>query len=206
MLTQKEFLRIFVVWIILSFMVSFIDVFRFLKTLAAFAIILTVFIGAKKLVAYYYEAEEEEKIWYWDRYWFSKKARLKHPIPLGIILTLITPFLTLGSIIWLATTRTEVKPKNSRAVKRHGFYSYSELTEWHLALISAAGILSLLVLAPIAYIFNWSLLVRLSIYFAAYNVLPLSKLDGTKIFFGSRILYLITLALTAISLFYAFLL
>lgn len=205
MLTEKEFLSIFTIWLILSFFYSFIDVFRFLNSLLVFAIILTVFIGAKKLTAYYYEAEEEESIWKWRRYWFKENSYFNQPIPLGIILPIVIPFLTIGNVFWFASLQTKVRPKKSRAVKRHGFYSYSELTEWHLALISAAGILSLLILSFLAYLFNWTLLLKLSIFFGAYHLLPLGKLDGTKIYFGSKILYAFMVIITAISLSYAFL-
>ncbi len=208
MLKQKEFIRIFAVWIIISLMVSLkepVSAFRFVKILGIFAIIIATFTTCKKLAAYYYETEEEQKIWQWKRYGLREKAYFKESIPIGIILTIISPFLTAGSIIWLATTQSEIKPKKSRAAKRHGFLSFSELTEFHIAVISAAGIISLLILAPIAYLLNFPLLTKWSVYFAIFNIIPLGQLDGTKIFFGSRGLYAILLIFTALSLFYTFL-
>ena len=78
------------------------------------------------------------------------------------------------------------------------------MTEGHLALISAAGIFSMFLLSILAYIINFPELAKLSIFFATFNLLPLGKLDGTKIFLGSRPLYFLIILLDIIALSYAF--
>jgi Zn-dependent protease len=45
---------------------------------------------------------------------------------------------------------------------------------------------------------------RLSIYFAFFNMIPISDLDGNKIFFGSLILWSFLAALVLIGLGYVF--
>lgn len=171
-----------------------------------FAIVLIVYVTAKKLTAYYYEAEEVSKIWSFQRYGLYERSYFKHPIPIGILLPFLLSILTFGYIKWFAVIESDVKPTPTRAVKRHDYYSFSEMTEWHLALISASGILASLVLAPISYILNFPDLARVSVYFACFNLLPLGKLDGTRIFFGSLILWIILAAISLIALGYALLL
>ena len=61
-----------------------------------------------------------------------------------------------------------------------------------------------LVLAVVAYIIGQPDLARYSIYFSVWNLLHLGQLDGTKIFFGSRILWVVLFILSLIGLSLAF--
>jgi Zn-dependent protease len=91
-----------------------------------------------------------------------------------------------------------------RAAKRFGFYSYSELTDFHNALIGAGGIIALLILSFISYFPGFEYLSRIAAFYAFWNMIPISKLDGTQIFFGSRALWtalaIITIIFTAYAL------
>jgi Zn-dependent protease len=132
--------------------------------------------------------------------------KFKNPIQIGLILPLITSIITFGNLVWLTSTTFDVKPKSYRAAKRFGLYSFSEVTENHIGLIAFWGILFNLILAVIAYILNFPEFARLSIYYAAFNLLPLSELDGNKLFFGNMVLWCITTIVTLIALAYAILL
>jgi len=206
MISTREFVALVVALIVLSFSNAFINLDFFIKSLLIFAIILTIHVAAKKITAYYYEAEEETKIWTFQRYGLYTRSYFRTPIPIGIILSFILPILSYGNIPWFAVTESDIKPTIARAAKRHDFYSFTEMTEWHLALISAAGIASVLVLSIFAYLLNFPDLARAGIYFACFNMLPLGKLDGTRIFFGSRVLYAILALFCLVGLGYALLL
>ncbi len=205
MITLKELGSLLLAIIVLSFSYAFLSRNLFLASLVAFIIIIVLNVLAKKLMAYYVEAEEETKLWTFQRYGWYSKSYLKTPFPIGLVLGFILPLVTLGTIPWLAVLESDVKGTSTRAAGRHDFYSYSEMTEWHIALISAAGIIICFILAPIAYFANFSILAKLSLFYAAFNLLPLGKLDGTRIFFGSKILYALLVAIALIGLFYAFL-
>lgn len=214
MLTLKELLAIILMVIILAFSNSFLkfSLFSFLNSVVFFAIILLFYVGAKKLAASYYESEEETKIWSFQRYGMYERSYLKTPVPIGIILPFILSILSLGYIKWFAVTESEVKPTSSRAVRRHDYYSYSEMTEWHLGVISSAGILSMFILSFLAYLINQQELAKLCVYFATFNLIPLGKLDGMKIFFAGTgttprglrlpILWTILIILDIVALFY----
>jgi hypothetical protein len=204
----NELLHILLVLIVLAFSVSLINLTleNFLIKLLFFAVIFLVYIGAKKLAAYYLQTDVETRVWQFQRYWFKEKQQLNTPVPIGIILPFLLSVLSLGNVYWLASTQSEITARKSRVLKKHDFYSYSELTEWHVGMIPAAGIFACLILAFIAYFLNLGELGRLAIFFACFNMIPLGNLDGTKIFFGSLIMWFVLAALSLVALGYAILL
>jgi len=204
----NEFLHILLVIIILAFAVSFVKLtlFNFLVAALFFVIIFAVNLAAKKAMSYYLQAEVETRVWQFQRYGIKEKQYLKYPVPIGIILPFLVSLLSLGSVYWLAATQSEITARKSRVIKKHDFYSFTEMTEWHIGLIPAAGIFACLVLAFIAYFINQGELGRLAIFSACFNMIPLGNLDGTKIFFGSLILWFVLAAFSLIGLGYAMLL
>ncbi|MBI2629914.1 hypothetical protein HYW76_02340 [Candidatus Pacearchaeota archaeon] len=212
MIKLKEIAVLLLSLVIMAFSDSFFHIksseylSQFLLSLGTFAIIIIVYEAAKKIMAHNLDSAEETKIWTVQRYGLYERAHFKYPIPLGILLSFFLSLITLGNVKWFALTESEVKPTEARAVRRHEYYSYYEMTEWHLALISAAGIIASFLLAIFAYLISYAELSKLSIYFAFFNLLPIGKLDGTRIFFGSRVLYAILAVISIISLGYAFLL
>ena len=77
------------------------------------------------------------------------------------------------------------------------------MTERHIGLIAAAGIAMNLIAAIIGYIINQPEFAKLNIYFAFFNMLPLSDLDGNKILFGNKVLWSFLAIITIIGMFYA---
>ena len=211
MINPKELLAVIIAIVILAFSNSFKSILNgnsahFLYSIVFFAIILAAYMAGKKLMAFYLESKEETKILTFQRYGLYERSYLKTPVPIGIIISFVLSVLSLGYVKWFALTETYIKAKIGRAVRKHEYYSYSEMTEFHIASISAAGIFSLLILSFIAYLINQPELAKLSVYFAAFNLIPLGKLDGTRIFFGSRILYSILASIAIIALGYVWLL
>ena len=100
----------------------------------------------------------------------------------------------------MASLVFEVKPKSYRAAKRHGLYTFSEMTEEHMGYIAAAGIFATLVFAVIGYLLGFTEFSKLSIYYALFNMFPISSLDGNKIFFGNIVLWSFLASLVVIGL------
>ncbi len=206
MFKEKEILVLILALIVLSFSYSFTNAQKFLHGLIYFSIVLFVYVIGKKLTAYYYEVQEEEKIWTFQRYGLYERSYFKKPIPIGIVLPFLVSVLSYGKLFWLAVIESEIEPRPERAAKRHDYYSFSEITEYHLAMISASGIFFCLLLSLFAYIINFEELAKLSLYFASFNLLPIGRLDGSRIFFGSRVLYATLVIITLIVLGYSLLL
>ena len=209
MLNIKEIGIIVLITIILGFIVGFnrgITLESFALACLFILIVIGINISAKKITAYFYESEIEIKIWQMQRYGFKPHQHLNKSVPVGIFVPIIFGLASLGYLKSLDSLVFEVKPKVYRAVKRHGLYSYSEMTEFHLGLIAAAGVFTNLVAAIIFYFVGLPDLSRLNIYYAFFSMIPFDELDGTKIFFGSIILWSFLAALTLIAVGYAFLL
>ncbi len=206
MFKARELIHIIIAIILFAFIISFLKPFKtFLSSLIISSTIIIVNIFSKKLMAYYLDSEIEHKIWQWQRWGFYERSKLKKPIPAGIILPFILVWLSYptGFLKLLTFLQFDVKPSSSRVAKRHGLYRYTEMTEWHIASIAGFGIFSCLILATIAYFLNFPDLARYSIYFSIWNLLPISHLDGGKILFGSKILWVILFLLSLSGLFLA---
>ena len=204
MLSKKEIVIILVVTIILAFAVSLVASLKlFLYSLLSIFLILIINTTAKKITGYYLESEVEIKLWEVQRYWFNPSSAFKKPIPAGVFLPIVLSLVFLGDIKWLASLVFDVKAKVYRAAKRHGLYSFSEMTEYHLGLIAASGIAINLVSAVLGYFLGFPLFARLSIYYAFFNILPISELDGNKIFFGSLIMWSFLAAIVLIGMLFA---
>jgi hypothetical protein len=175
--------------------------------LAFSAVIIIVNVAGKQLMAHMLDSDVEHRMWTWSRYGFRTDRHFKKPMPAGTIIPLLIALLTWGVVKPMTFLVYETKAKTSRAAKRFGFYSYAEMTDWHNALVGAAGIIAVLILSAVTYFLPGSLepLARLSAGYAFWNMLPISDLDGTQIFFGSRVLYATLGVITLIFALFAFL-
>ena len=209
MLKTKEISIIILVSVILAFALSLtsgLNLTVFLYLLLSLFLIIILNVSAKKVAAYYLESEIDVRLWEIERYGFKPRQYFKRPIPAGVFFPLILIILSFGYVKWLACLVFEVKPKIYRAAKRHGLYSFTEITEYHMALIASAGIIVNLVFAIVGYLIGLPKEMdfsRLSIYYAFFNMLPLSDLDGNKIFFGSLVLWSFLATLVLIGVFYS---
>ena len=210
MLTKKEAISVGVIALILGFLLS-VRNFGFFP-LALLLVLLTICanIAAKKIVGYYYESEIEAKIWETYRYglfsaiskgFFAHPSKeFKRPIQLGAIVPLVFSAMTFGYFTWFGSLTFDVKAKISRAAKRHGLYSFSEMTEAHMGYIAAAGIFINLILAVAGYLTGYSAFAEINAYYAFFNMIPISELDGNKIFFGNIVLWSFLAALSVLGL------
>lgn len=206
MFTKKEIIIILVATVILAFSANFLSggLIPFLWTLLAVFVVLLVNILAKKISSFYFEAETEVKFWEWEAIGIRKRRHFKRPFAVGAFMPLLAKLflLPIQSFTWMASLVFDVKPKSYRAARRHGLYTFSEMTENHIAYIAAAGIFANLAFAVIGYLLGFTEFSRLNIYYALFNMLPISSLDGNKIFFGSLILWSFLAALVVVGLFF----
>ncbi|MHA1988968.1 MAG: hypothetical protein ACW98D_20300 [Promethearchaeota archaeon] len=206
MLTQKEIVAILVSTLILAFSINLLSsIESFLYALLAVFIIILANLIVKKIVSYNLESEIETSLWEIKRYGAKAHSRFKKPLPLGAFLPLLSKLILfpISSFVWMASLVFDVKAKSYRSAKRHGLYKFSEMTEDHIGYIAAAGIGINLALAVIGYLIGYPLFSKLNIYYAFFNMLPISNLDGNKIFFGNIVLWVFLAVITIIGLGYA---
>ena len=180
--------------VVLAISASVSDLRLFYFYVLIFLAIFIVNILAKKIVAFYFEIETEIRLWEFSQYWFRKVDRFKKPLPM-VWLPIVLALLSKGHILWMALTEFRSRPGVGRVLKRHVQKFYYP-TEWHLALIVFFGILANNLFGVLAYFLSLNLLAKYSIYFAFWNLLPLSSLDGSKIFYGSRRLWIFSFVIS----------
>ena len=193
-----EFDRKEVTWIIISIIIfTFIILFPiidpnpFLLIIPAIIIITNVI--AKKYAANYFNIKIKYNVWQFQRYWFHSRSKLKKPIPMGLIFPFFLAFFSLGLIkpfIFLQFDYENNEQK--RMLKRTGRIRRTEINESDPAFTAAWGFYALLILSIIsvllASITEFSLfldLAKYSLFYGAWNLLPISNLDGAKLFFGN---------------------
>jgi|SRR3989344_9119764 len=193
MLTKKEIPIIILVSIILALVISLVKSLElFLYALLSVFLIIIINVVAKKITAFYLDSEIEVKLWEIKRYGFRASSYFKRPFLAGVFFPIILAAFSFGYFIWMASLVFDVKAKVYRAAKRHSIYNFSEMTEYHIGLIAAAGILANLVFSIVGYLIGLPeqmAFTRLSAFYIFFNMLPISDLDGNKIFFGSIILW-----------------
>ena len=217
MFDKKEIIQIAVVTLILSALLSVRNFGLFPYALSALFAVIAVNVVSKKMASYYFEADAEVKIWEIYKYgWIGvfsagimhPSKNFRKPFQIGAFLPVILSVFSLGYFTWLGSLVFDVKAKVSRTAKRHGLYSFSEMTDEHLAYIAAAGIFMNLVFGIIGYLIGstWFLLfAKLNVYYSFFNMIPMSDLDGNKIFFGEFVLWCFLEALVMIGIGYVFL-
>ena len=200
----KEIVIVFIASIILAFTIAYSNFSLIAYAITFFVVIIGLNVIVKKIVAYNFESDVKINFWSVYRYGFRKDSHFKKHIPM-LWLPLLLSFITRSLFWWLAILEFDVAPRTERVSRRHGLYRFTEMTEWHIAVIAAFGIAANLLLAIIGYfIAGWipygEVFVKLNIYFAFWSIIPLSNLDGSKILFGSKVLWFTMLIITAIFL------
>ncbi len=207
MMNVKEISFMVLASVVLAFVITlFTSLKSFFTFLLIVFVIILINVLVKKITAFILDSRIDIKLWEISRYGFKPSQMFRKPIPAGIIFPLFIVLITVGKVYWLASLVFEVKANVSRTAKRWGTYAFSEMTESHIGIIAGAGILATLFFALIGYLLGFESFARISIFYAFFNMLPISELDGNKIFFGSIVFWSFLAILTLIGLGYAFLL
>jgi Zn-dependent protease len=200
MLNKNELIAIGSVSLTLAIIISLLETWTiFFTVLGVVILVFLINIIAKKIVSFYLDSELEIKQWEFSRWGLKKHQHMKRPIPAGIFIPIIIKFVSVGILNWMACLTFEVKGKIYRAAKRQGVYSFSRITEREMGLIAGLAIIINLLFALLGYLIDYNLFARMNLAFAFYNLLPISNLDGSKIFFGSKIFWTVLMTITTLA-------
>ncbi len=198
----KEILIIILASLILALTVAFRNRTLFYTAAISFLIILVINILTKKSIGYYLETKVKTKFWSIYQFGFRKDMHFKKPLPM-LWLPLILTLFTKGFFLWLGVLEFDVEAKAERVSRRHGLYRFTQVTEWHMAWIVVWALTANFIVAIVGYVAGFELFAKLSIYFIAWSTIPIPGLDGSKIFFSSKILWAITFTIAIITLAWA---
>lgn len=179
---------------ILSFIFGFDDkqpslvisywISNFIKILLFTAISLGLHVYIQKFLAKKYSCSASLDLWGIKRLGFKKE--IKSSIPIGIILSVLIYILSKGQIFFAAITSLNITVNKAYTIGK----KFTHLTNFESAKIAALGplvnILLALIASPIPFM---KLFVSINIAMALSYLLPLPKLDGGEVFFGSKPLY-----------------
>ena len=211
---EKEIFQIIIAIAVLGFVSGFVelingDIKTFSMILGFGGIVIALNILAKKIMASRLDADVEHEVWKMQRFWFNPSDKLNKSIMAGAIIPLFVTIITLGSIKLMTLLTYETRALKRRAAKRFGPYSFTEMTDYHNALVGSAGIIAVLLITFITYWLpsdNWVIMGRIATFYAFFNMIPFSKLDGSQIYFGSRVLWAVLATITLVFMTYAMLL
>ena len=195
----KEISTILLAAIFLALAAAFKNTAIFYSALASFIIIIGLNVLVKKIVGYNLETAVKTKFWTWYRYGLREDMHFKKPVPM-VWLPLILAFFTKGFFLWLGILEFDVAAKTERVSRRHGLYRFTEVTEWHMAWIATWALIANLIFAIAGYVMGFELFAKLSIYFIAWSTIPIGRLDGSKIFYASRILWIVVFTIAMLFL------
>ncbi|MGD9276588.1 MAG: hypothetical protein PVJ67_05425 [Candidatus Pacearchaeota archaeon] len=201
MLDRKELANILIISLVFAFAISLIESLEiFLYTLLFIFLIIIINVIAKKITAFYFDSDIKINLWQLKRFglfgvlWGIRRGshpskKFKNPFPIGLILPIITTAFSLGYITWLGSLTFKIRSKIYRAAKKHRFYKFKEIPEFHIGLIAASGILANLLFTIIGYLIGFPDFAKLNLYYAFWNLIPISTLDGNKILFANKFLW-----------------
>jgi len=207
MFNKKEIGIIVIVSIFLAFAITLVKTTNyFLYALLGVFLAILANALAKKVAGYFFESDIEIKLWEFKRYGHRRNQKFQRPFPAGLLIPLLSKIVLwpLNGFVWMASLVFDVKPKPWRVAKRHGYYSFSEMTEDHIGYIAAFGVIINLILALVGYFIGFPLFSKINIWLAFFNMIPISDLDGNKIFFGNLTLWNVLAVLTLLGMAYAF--
>jgi len=202
-LTKKETQRIIIAAFIAAFVFSFnewgIEKFNAAigvkNLILAFVFCLVIYFFhaiVQKLTAEFYEYKIEFTLIDLKRK--IKELRRGVSIPIGPIITLLVTFISNGNFFFIILTSFEHLQKKEFRIGRR----WTNIIEFEEAQIGLSGPLSQIlllivfkILTPLSPVFQKGMFIASTI--AIFNMLPIPKVDGARIFFGSLPLYITSL-------------
>lgn len=205
MFGRKELAHLFAITLILGFVFGFDDgssTFVLNNWLvnfgsACFIVFISLFFKeiVMKLFAMRYRTRVEIELWCAKQFWFSRASKferfkMKRGLPLGIFLALYLSFLSFGRIFFTAVFNHQLTEDRNARIGR----SWKRLTEYEEAMIMLVGFLASMLLVIAAKILDFGRLYDVNLWLIVFNLLPISRLDGSKMFFSSRPMYIFFVA------------
>jgi len=147
-------------------------------------LVLTINAVGYKIAARFFDSHAELQHWTISRYGFYREKYFNRPFPIWAFLPIGLVLITFGAAKWLAVTTFETSPLILRERR-----AFSRVSEWDTALVAIGGIFLTLVGAFLGRLWGFDEFAKLSLWFAIFNLVPLGNLPGSKIFFGSKFLW-----------------
>jgi len=211
--TKKELIWI-LIFIIIGAFISFIPIIpnddptKILTTISIFTIIIVGNLATKKITSKHYDMKIEHDLWTFQRWGYYERSYFKKPVPIGLLAPFSLALFSLGYLkpfTFFQFNAEKIPGKKLLKSRRRWLHRREEINEEDFGYVAASGFYFLLILALIGVFMQpyfpsfGSELAKFSIFFGIWNLLPFGQLDGTKLFFGTTVLWTFLLILYTIS-------
>ncbi len=203
MFTKEETTNLVISILILGFIFGFDDgnptfifgnwLANFFKVVFLVAIALLFRELVLKWVAKGHDALSYYDLWSVKQTWIGEK--LSRGYPLGAIIGILISIFSKGKFFFTAVGKhTFIENRLARVGRKYANLQFKEE-----ARIAASGILASLFISILALLLgnifniNVNAFITINFYLALFNLIPVSELDGAKIFFGSLLTYIFLL-------------
>ncbi len=208
--TRREIAYLATVIIVLSLVFGFNDgsekfemsywLLNFIKILVIVALSVLIHDFAHDMMAKRYGFLSEYRVWGLKRFGFGEPSFPKqinlfgktftiHSFPLGIIIALLVTLLSNGRAFFTAISSYGLVIKKTHRIGKR----FIEVTDFEEAKIALAGPMANILLVIIFKLFNsagtFDAVIMVNTWMAFWDMFPLPGLDGSKVFWGSRPLY-----------------
>ncbi len=206
MFGKKEIRHLIIGILILSFIFGFNDgrenfvfgywLLNFLMVLVVVAISVLVRELVRKFVAHRKGCKTEYNLWFVKQVSFRPTGGLKTGFPIFPIIAVFLAFISNGKAFFTAIETNTVEAVRKYRIGR----KFTRLTEYDEAIILLSGVLTsaffVLFFSSLSKMVNVNLniFVVVNFWLTLYALLPIPPLDGGKILFGSRPLYVFSVA------------
>ncbi len=211
MFTQKEIKHLIISILLLGFVFGFNDgnksfianlwVLNFIRITLLVAITILFRELIIKLYAKRKGATSEYNSWFIQRVWFTQ-PKLKPGIPFGYIFSILGAAISNGKFFFTAMGIHDLKENRNARVGRKTIL----LTYFEECLIILSGVYANLFLIFLSvflmnnYDINLNAFIDINFFLIFWNlILPISDLDGAKIFFGSKLLWIFSVLFVVLS-------
>ncbi len=154
-----------------------------------------------KLYARRHQAKSYYKFWLIKRFWFTNWGKTKVGMPLAQLFALLGAIISEGKFFFTAIGTHKLEENRvARTGRKHTLLTYSE--EGRIVLAGIFANLFLMFLSSVL-VSNLNLnlvsFIKINFSIAIWNLLPIGSLDGAKIFFGSKLLWIFSVLFGLIS-------
>ena len=202
---SKQEIKSMIIAVLLTTIIVLFPSLNIIRALIALVTVLIIFpltFFIKKKAGIDHSIQIEHSFWKLSRFGFKIKAHTQKPMPMGIILPLIITVISWGYLNPLTFFQLDAENMTARRLLKAKGYRRGLrkelINEADFAFTASYAMYAILAYAIVMYILtlftNVSLFVDSAFYalaFGAWNLIPVSQLDGAKIFFGSFITWVI---------------
>jgi hypothetical protein len=151
------------------------------------------YLFAQKKMAEKHGVRLEYSLWFMEKFWFGEKKRkygVKPKFYIGVVLSVVLTFISSGLFPFTGLGESKLIEKVAQRTGR----KFKRVTDYETALIYLAGPFALTIFMLILSwlkIFGFEVgnLIFISVMIVLFNLVPIPSLDGSKIFFSSRVIY-----------------